>query len=183
MTFSEYLDSIKDRFDIGLLDFEPPSTFDCERDTQNEFLLSSALLFNNHSLAKTYFLQFDEVFAGYVSLTLDDLILNSHEQPAKVFPIWPAVKIAQMGVDKRFKGKGLGQVLISHALLISQTVQAKVGCRFVTLDAKTDVVTYYEKQGFRKNKQDQKVREERARKRDLPIDDLPVSMRFDLEAL
>lgn len=62
--------------------------------------------------------------------------------------------------------------MISYA----RQAQAQLGIRYVTLDAKRDLESWYAARGFVRNKVVQKRREE-----DRPNDPrLPVSMRFDL---
>ncbi|MGH2509528.1 MAG: hypothetical protein ACRDHZ_19290, partial [Ktedonobacteraceae bacterium] len=125
---------------------------------------------------------------GYVSLTMDEIPLAKLERPENVpFSRLPALKIAQMGIHVEYAGNKLGQELVTFAILIASHVKQEVGCRYVTLDAKTDLVKWYLGQGFELNEKDN---EERAAqlaatkmsdaKRQKREAELPVSMRFDL---
>ncbi|WDR00892.1 GNAT family N-acetyltransferase [Devosia sp. J2-20] len=62
----------------------------------------------------------------------------------------PAVKIARLAVDTRFKGNGLGQYLVDFALgLTREEIMPRIGCRFVIVDAKQTAVKFYQdKCGF-----------------------------------
>jgi ribosomal protein S18 acetylase RimI-like enzyme len=61
----------------------------------------------------------------------------------------PAVKIARLGVDSRFRPYGIGTTLVDYAIaLIKDKIAANIGCRFVVTDAKIEAGSFYEKQGF-----------------------------------
>jgi hypothetical protein len=65
-------------------------------------------------------------------------------------------------------------------LALARDEALRVGCRYVTLDAQPDLVSWYESQGFERNvlRQNQRIQNALAHGRD-PAD-IPVSMRFDL---
>lgn len=69
----------------------------------------------------------------------------------------------------------------------------EIGCRFVTLDSKTDLVGWYGEQGFKPNEKDNADRQREAEEREKdkaaiagrspePVV-IPVSMRFDLQGV
>ena len=75
-----------------------------------------------------------------------DLSNCSH---ANNYEYLPAVKIARLAVDSRFRGKGIGSALVDFSIaLIRDRVADSVGCRFVVTDAKIEAVEFYDKQGF-----------------------------------
>ncbi|HEY0023037.1 MAG TPA: hypothetical protein VGB24_09005 [Longimicrobium sp.] len=67
---------------------------------------------------------------------------------------------------------------ISVPLDFKSAVAAMVACRYVVLDARPELVGWYERQGFVINKVEQRAREEAAARRG--ASSIPVSMRFDL---
>lgn len=68
---------------------------------------------------------------------------------ANNYQFLPAVKIARLAVDTRYRGQGIGGILVDFALaLIWDKIADNVGCRFVVTDAKTEAVEFYLKQGF-----------------------------------
>lgn len=61
----------------------------------------------------------------------------------------PAVKVARLAVDHRFRGKDLGSKLVAVAVALAKThVMPHVGCRFLTVDSKQESVEFYRKMGF-----------------------------------
>ncbi|NOS88926.1 MAG: GNAT family N-acetyltransferase [Methylococcaceae bacterium] len=68
---------------------------------------------------------------------------------ANYYEFLPAVKIARLAVDNRYRGSGIGSTLVDYAIaLILDKIAENVGCRFVVTDAKSQAVSFYEKQGF-----------------------------------
>ena len=62
----------------------------------------------------------------------------------------PAILLAQLGVDVRSQGRGLGVSLLVHALESFLAVADKVGVEVVLVDAlTTELCAFYRKMGFR----------------------------------
>jgi ribosomal protein S18 acetylase RimI-like enzyme len=62
---------------------------------------------------------------------------------------WPAVKIARLAVDERWRGLGLGKDLVSFCVArVLRELMPVSGCRFLTVDANRPAVAFYEKMGF-----------------------------------
>jgi hypothetical protein len=64
-------------------------------------------------------------------------------------------------------------------IALARVFSDRVRCRYLALDAQPDLVGWYEARGFQINKAEQRQRlESAAGKR--PLEDVAVSMRFDL---
>lgn len=91
---------------------------------------------------------------GYLTLTCSEIdIRNGYAledcQYANRYESLPAVKIARLAVDERYRGVRVGENLVSIALAIAADVIAPaVGCRFVVTDAKSEAVKFYTRTGF-----------------------------------
>jgi GNAT superfamily N-acetyltransferase len=166
---------------VVLLDGLPPDGFDCGREEQNRFLYGHAWSDHSAGVSVTYLIFVKGIFAGYVTLMADGLVLNQEERGLGVrFERVSAVKLAQLAVATAFQGNGLGRVLVGFAIGIAHTIGHSVGCRYLTLDAQVDLVSWYERQGFLRNELAQDARRKRARSGKRDPDSIPVSMRFDL---
>lgn len=160
----------------------PPHGFDCGSAEQNAFLYDRAWHDACRGITVTHLLFVKGILAAYVTLMNDRISLGSRERPHGVtYGLAPAVKIAQLGVDRRFAGHGLGKLLVGYAIQTASMFRGRIGCRYVTLDARTEgLVHWYEAQGFVRNKEEQKRRREDAERRGRVPEQVAVSMRFDL---
>jgi GNAT superfamily N-acetyltransferase len=169
-----------DQFSIVKLDGDPPLSFDCGNEEQNEYLLYQARQDQETLIAVTYLLHVKGIEAAYLTFCMDSLQLG-HEQPEDISRGQvPALKLAQLGVSVGFQGFRLGKYLVGLAIKRAIQLSNEVGCRYLTVDARPDVVSFYQDQGFVKNKVEQRRRRKLARKRDRDLDQLSVSMRFDI---
>ena len=153
---------------VRKLDGPPPPGFDCGREMQNAFLYERAWSDQDERLSVTYAYFVAGIFAAYATVCMDSLELGTREKRFKVrYRFVGAVKIAQLGVDRRFQGMGLGKLVVADMIAFAQDQAARIGCRYVSLDAQVDLAMWYEAQGFKRNKLMQRSPHS-------------VSMRFDL---
>ncbi|MFA6262579.1 MAG: GNAT family N-acetyltransferase, partial [Bacteroidia bacterium] len=119
------------------------------------FLQKQAKQFQQASIAQTYVaVMGDKNIIGFVTLTCSEIDLqNGYEladcSHANRYEFLPAVKIARLAVDSRYRSFGVGSTLVDYAIaLIRDWIAENVGCRFVVTDAKSEAASFYEKQGF-----------------------------------
>lgn len=60
----------------------------------------------------------------------------------------PAILLGRLAVDTRFRGRGLGEALLAHALGRALELRQYVGCRCVIVDAYPEAARWYAKYGF-----------------------------------
>lgn len=168
---------------------EAPKSFECPGTEQTDYFLKSAWDHQNQGIAVTYVLLLKGELIGYVTVTMDEIPLAKPERPEGIpFARLPAMKIAQLGVRSDLNGNGFGQYLVTYAITVALELKKQVGCRYVTLDAKGDLVEWYEEQGFVRNEKDQKERVAaienmqglKPAKKEARLAELSISMRFDL---
>lgn len=90
-----------------------------------------------------------------------------------------ALELARLGVHTSFQDRGLG----SHAVFFARELAEAAGCRYVTVDAKPDLASWYGRLGFRRNRlhQEERIKEAAAHRRD--PEKIAVSMRYDLHEI
>lgn len=144
-------------FKIGDSSFKPLKTF----------LTKQACNFHDSKIAKTYVAiklkpcadagtieDLTLCVLGYITLTCSEIDIRNgytvHDcTHANNYESLPAIKIARLAVDIRYRSKGIGNNLVSLALAIANDlITPNIGCRFVVTDAKKDAVTFYKKMGF-----------------------------------
>lgn len=124
-----------------------------------QFAKTRAHKYEQANLARTYIIRDEENMrvAAYVTLVCSevvskDALLNGESDPIFPYEHYPAVKIARLLVDERYRGenrRGLGTILVDFALGIARTeICPAIGCRFVVVDSKKEAVKFYERCGF-----------------------------------
>ncbi len=158
----------------------PPSGFDCAREAQNLFFYQQAWPDQEESISTTYLYYVQGIVAAYATVCMHAIVLGTREKPRSIrYKQIPAVHLAQMGVDRRFQGTGMGRRVVADVIRLARESSEFVGCRYLALDAVPDLLDWYAYWGFRINKMMQKQRLDAAAGRVDPAE-LPVSMRFDL---
>lgn len=123
-----------------------------------QFARQKAKAYEAANLARTYVLidVGSSRIAAFITLVCSEVV--SKEQLVNgdgvVFPHdhYPAVKIARLLVDERYRGdngRGFGRYLVDFALGIARNeICPAVGCRFVVVDSKRESEKFYERCGF-----------------------------------
>lgn len=143
------------------------STGDVAFQALKTFLLKQACDFHTANIAKTYVAvklcassdgilveRADLGVLGYMTLTCSEIDIHNgytvEDCPyANQYDSLPAVKIARLAVDHRYRGQRIGDAFVALAIAIASDVIAPViGCRFVVTDAKPEAVRFYGKAGF-----------------------------------
>jgi GNAT superfamily N-acetyltransferase len=117
------------------------------------FLRRRAQRFHVDLLAKSY-IAFDREhnrIAAYITLTASQIATEGAPLVDGDYPYsdYPALKIARLLVDERYRGKDIGQSLVALAFGVAQEfICPNVGCRFIVVDSKRESVGFYQRLGF-----------------------------------
>lgn len=146
------------QYDPTLLPFIASSDFDCGNADLNDFLKADADMHYREGLTQTMLIIYRNRLIGYFSLLTDCLNLGDGENECFrsrgiSYRTFPAVKIGRLGVDMRFKRRGIGKLALNVIKGLVYNAHKYVGCRFLTVDAKDDPdsIAFWEGQGFIKN--------------------------------
>jgi GNAT superfamily N-acetyltransferase len=131
------------------------------------FLTNQSIEFHSASIAKTYVaiaLEKDAMgelveassvgVLAYITLICSEIDMRTGYivedcTHANTYDSLPAIKIARLAVDKRYRGQRIGDQLVALAIAIASDIVAPViGCRFVITDAKSAAINFYSKVGF-----------------------------------
>lgn len=134
--------------------------FKCADSDLNDFLFDDAKHFQNELMAVTYLLEHmkQNKTAAYFSLLADKITFNPEEKGVwnklnrnipnqKRRRSYPAVKIGRLAVNEEYSGAGLGTFILDNIKYAFANVR-RLGCRFVTVDALSTAVNFYQKNGF-----------------------------------
>ena len=159
------LESLQDVSVLVLTENHSIKPFDCEDDDLNEFLFEEAIPYRKEKLATTFVVENNERTLGYYSLLNDSLQLKEEmftsksqfrkflrelmPYPKRHLKTIPALKIGRLAIDKTFKGKGLGSVIMANIISKCIKMNQEQACRLITVDAYKQAVPFYQKMGFK----------------------------------
>lgn len=141
---------------------EAVTSFSCEDEDLDDFILNDAPLYRDALLAVTYIIEriSDKKVVGYFSLANDrisikDFPINSEFNKfrrhrfvnEKRLTNYPAVKLCRFALGCDIQGQHIGSLLLDFMkrYFISDN---KTGCRFFTVDAYASAIPFYQKNGF-----------------------------------
>lgn len=135
-------------------------SFDCGDADLNDFLLSDAIDYYKSMMAVTYLLEDKDNrrIVAYYSLLNDKIVFNPEDKRLwnklnrriknpKRRKEYPAVKIGRFAVSKEYAGQNIGITLLLGIQHLFVNMQ-RSACRFLTVDAYSNAIPFYEKCGF-----------------------------------
>ena len=128
------------------------SHFSCSEKQLNAFFVEDALQDHLNLYSITQVVKYEGEIAGFFTLIADNITLKSLPGAAYSgyhYDKLPAVKIARLATDEQYERRGIGQTMLMVIFSIIHHVSQYIGCRVVTVDAKSDAVGFYKKFGFR----------------------------------
>ncbi|MDR1601633.1 MAG: GNAT family N-acetyltransferase [Tannerella sp.] len=139
--------------------------FSCGDEDLDDFFLNNAGNYNRQLLGKSYcFRQKKELSIIVCACTLSNSSIDARNLPnnrrkkltenipyEKQLSSYPATLIGRLGVNKNYKGIGIGTALINFVKFWILKEDTKTGCRYLTVDAYNNELTrkYYEANGFK----------------------------------
>jgi ribosomal protein S18 acetylase RimI-like enzyme len=127
--------------------------FDCGVAALNDFLKTKLGQHARKDITRGYVLAAaDGTIAGYFTLSAGRLqvgvIPDGHGYPVRL-PL-PTTLIGRLAVDKRFRGRGLGEMILVHALRLAVDACETVASAVVEVDVKDPVAqAFYARYGFK----------------------------------
>jgi GNAT superfamily N-acetyltransferase len=144
--------------------------FESEDQDLNDFLFNDAKDYLKSLLAVTYTYRTEDETIAYFCLSHDSLTKDNEEKSAwnkvnraianeKRRKSYPAVKIGRLAVSKKYARLGFGKLIIQTIREMYANSQQQAGCRFITVDAYSTALSFYEKNNFKyltdKDKEDE----------------------------
>ena len=131
------------------------SSFDCTDVDLSEFLKVDCPRYKDQLLSHTKIAIYAGRVVGFIAVLADSISLIAEERKwliqknIKVQQV-PALKVGRLGVDTAFRNQGIDKALIQYSVAIAFRMNSElsVGCRFLTVDAYTDSIGFYERLGF-----------------------------------
>ena len=149
---------------ILLTDQHTIKPFDCGDTDLNEFLFEKAKEFKKAFLATTFLIESESKTVAYYSIFHDSLnieeqyfasknmfkkfLKNLVPHPKRHLKSFPALKIGRLGIDKEYKGIGLGKKIVSYIIIETLNLNDKQACKLITVDAYSESIGFYCNMGF-----------------------------------
>ena len=128
------------------------SAFSCGDPDYDDFLRKHAGQNHfKHHIGKTLVVVDDERVVGYRrsrSVNSRSTSFPGGGGRAAHYPV-PVLRLAQLAVDTRYQGVGLGRTLVGHVLVLALRVREEFGCVAVVVDALITRRSFYEEFGFK----------------------------------
>lgn len=126
--------------------------FLCGKKTIDDFIHGEAVEYQNERLGVSYIFLCDDKIIGFVTLSMADLKkekLDTSDRLKYGKENYPALQISQLAVCQELGDHDIGTFLCDFSLAVAYKLSESVGCRFLVLNSKKDVVGFYEKYGFK----------------------------------
>ncbi|AII58751.1 hypothetical protein ASJ33_05690 [Dehalococcoides mccartyi] len=163
------------------------SSFDCGDDDLNDYFHNESIPHKEQLIAQSYCLQSSTQLGVPVALLdfcNDSISFKDYRSfitnaDVKKYPSLPAVKLTRFGVNQPFQQHGVGTHLLNMVKALFMT-DNRTGCRWITVDAYSHVVGFYEKNGFELMTDKDKDNKIRAMAFDLKRFSPPPNFKFDI---
>ena len=133
------------------------SAFDCEVDELNAYLKKYSGQHERRGISRTYVAveERETQALGYYSISSGAVDFDTVPENLPRYPV-PIALIGRLAVDKGARGRGLGEMLLVHALRSAQRASEVVGIYAVVVDAWDEAAKkFYLKYGFNELRDDQ----------------------------
>jgi len=115
-----------------------PGAFCCDDEPEiHDFLREDASADQDSWLSRTYVVEHGTECAGYFTVLADAVRLDLREakEAGSIYAAAPAIKLARLGVCKRYRGNDLGSLALEYVAGLARSLSASIGVRYVTIDA------------------------------------------------
>ena len=137
-----------------LHDHHQKKSFNCGQDDLNKFIKQYASLRQKSGTSKTYVAIDDDTqqVRGFYCLSSTSIGFDGVDavltQRLPRYPL-PCVVIGRFAVDQTAQGRGIGKVLLAHALKQVSKVAQIIGVNFIVIHAKDQkAMEFYQRFGF-----------------------------------
>jgi len=142
---------------INEVDSKKYNSFSCGNNDLDKYLKAYALYNDKAGYGKTFLVEDNNEIVGYFTLSSSSITFseypNLNHELLPRYPI-PCIRIARLAVKKDKQHQGYGKQILKQAFLRILNVSDFVGIKLIVVDAKKESISFYEKYGFLKLKND-----------------------------
>lgn len=142
-----YLDELKE---IPKLDFTEDDGSDPLE--IHKFYYEDLKRYQENKLSTVRFIKSKGIIVGYFTVSMNAIELDKLGKDEKVKGTtpkkYPAMLIGRMGIDKKYRCKGIGSEICLFCRGLAIETSHKVACRYVILHTTEDKAPFYKNSGF-----------------------------------
>jgi GNAT superfamily N-acetyltransferase len=105
-----------------------------------------------HHIGTTFVAVREGPILGFVTLSPGEIAADAIDPATRGrlpdYPL-PILRLARLAVDERYRGQGIGRLLLRHVFCSALELRERFGCLGVVVDAKPQVLGFYEGLGFK----------------------------------
>jgi GNAT superfamily N-acetyltransferase len=118
----------------------------------HEFYYEDLSRYQESNLSTVRLIKVNEKIVGYFTVSMNAIELDKLGKDEKVKNTtpkkYPAMLIGRMGVDKKYRNKGIGYAVCMFCRGLAIDIGKKVACRYVILQTTEEHSEFYKKSGF-----------------------------------
>lgn len=118
----------------------------------HQFYYDDLRRYQENNLSTVRLIKADDRFVGYFTVSMNAIELDKLNKDEKVRNTtpkkYPAMLIGRMGIDKKYRGKGIGSDVCLFCRGLAIEIGKKVACRYVVLQTMVKHSGFYKKSGF-----------------------------------
>ncbi len=130
------------------------ASFDSGNPELNDFFYNDAIDYLKESYDQIYFIKENNnsiIIIGYIAISCGVVEFSEEMAIKKKLQSIPGLLVGRLAVDRKFHRQGFGLDLIKKAVNVAKKISIDVGCRFLIVDAKTNLksINFYLKYKFK----------------------------------
>jgi GNAT superfamily N-acetyltransferase len=118
----------------------------------DDFIHNKALIYRDINLSVIYVLRHNQDIVAYFTTSMGSIRIKDLREGETIEggpKDYPAMLLGNMGVDKRFRDKGLGSFIYDEFCIgLARRLNKRVACRYVYIRTSKDEIGFYQKCRF-----------------------------------
>lgn len=112
----------------------------------DEFIHENPKQYTDNHISTIFIVRYHEEIIAFFTLSMSNIGKKKIEVDDKInvmFDYYPALLLGQIGVDKKYRGNGIGQYICKYCRGLGQELNKKVACAFLILQTSKKLAEQY----------------------------------------
>ncbi|MDE1861993.1 MAG: GNAT family N-acetyltransferase [Thaumarchaeota archaeon] len=142
-----YLDELKEIPGLDFTEYDGSDPLEI-----HAFYYNDLRLYQESKLSTARFVKYKDEIVGYFTVSMNAIELDKLGKDEKVKGAtpkkYPAMLIGRMGVDKKYRGRGIGSEILLFCRGLAIETSHEIACRYVILHTTEARAHFYRRSGF-----------------------------------